>query len=1098
MFNKEMARMKKRIYALILAVSFVFCCMALPISAERVPTLTIESKKVKIGGEVEVALSIDGNPGIAGIVAELKYDKTAMTLVSMNAKADFGGTFVGDASQGSGFSWVSAADIKTDGVFATFKFRINDDATPGKYGIELEIGDGNTSNSAGDDVKFSVVNGSLSVIKFIPGDINDDEKVNVKDLVAFAQYLAKWDVKVNELALDVNCDGKVNVKDIVRLAQYLAGWDVSIGEPEWNGMTKLKGYESIDFGGRTFIIASRNDGQGYDTTPEVWVETITNDSYNDSVFERNKLMKELYNCTIEVDENGQNGYAADFASGGGKYIASTMQYGMPFTSTGYYNILSLDIDFTQDWWDQNYINDLSCNGKLYSIIGDFARKAMECTWMITFNKTVYENSPITDDIYQLVRDKKWTVDKMLEMCQMVLDDGNGDSKYEVGNAADSDTIGFSSSTFSYRAFFFGCGERYVTKDASGKFVNGLSLGKGSEVIDKLITLVGDDSYQNAGYTAYQNSLRANKVLFIGEVLNVLKLVSDTENLEIGALPFPLYDENQSRYYVHVNNHLPAYGIPTSFADTQILSDFWTLYAAHSKYTVREAFVNSCKYVWTSDEDNGEMIDIILDSRIYDPGYNWNMADSFEGYLNTMVESGRNQYTTIVERVSSGINEKIKAYEQRVEALSGNGWAFALNPDGKSYSVSMCVSMDSEIVIPDTYNGMPVTGIGRQAFWNCMSLKTVTIPSSVTSIGDSAFSGCSSLTSITIPSSVTSIDYDAFGGCSGLTSITIPSSVKSIGNQAFRHCSGLKNITVEKGNKYYHSAGNCLIETASKTLIVGCKNSVIPDDGSVTSIGDGAFEYCKDLTSITIPNSVMSVGHSAFYSCRSLTGITIPDSVTSIGNYAFGYCTSLINITVPDGVTSIGHKAFSKTTYYNDEANWTDGVLYVGNHLIEAKSDKIVANYIVKTGTKCVANYAFMDCRNIISITIPDSVTSIGNGVFRGCTSLANVTFGKNSQLASIGDYAFDRCSSLESITIPNGVTSIGDYAFYDCISLTSITIPNGVTSIGDRAVAYCYKLETITFKGTEEQWNAITKGTNWDSGAGQSTSDRKYKLVFEK
>ena len=232
MFNKEMARMKKRIYALILAVSFVFCCMALPINAERVPTLTIESKKVKIGGEVEVALSIDGNPGIAGIVAELKYDKTAMTLVSMNAKADFGGTFVGDASQGSGFSWVSAADIKTDGVFATFKFRINDDATPGKYGIELEIGDGNTSNSAGDDVKFSVVNGSLSVIKFMPGDINDDEKVNVKDLVAFAQYLAKWGVKVNELALDVNCDGKVNVKDIVRLAQYLAGWDVSIGEPE--------------------------------------------------------------------------------------------------------------------------------------------------------------------------------------------------------------------------------------------------------------------------------------------------------------------------------------------------------------------------------------------------------------------------------------------------------------------------------------------------------------------------------------------------------------------------------------------------------------------------------------------------------------------------------------------------------------------------------------------------------------------------------------------------------------------------------------------------------------------------------------------------
>ncbi len=439
---------------------------------------------------------------------------------------------------------------------------------------------------------------------------------------------------------------------------------------DWDGKTKYPGKLDVDFGGRTFIIASRNDNAGYDTTSEVWVETITNDSYNDSVFERNKLMNELYNCTIEVDENGQNGYAADFASGGGKYIASTAQYAMPNTTTGYYNILSLDIDFTQDWWDQNYISDLSCNGKLYSIVGDFARKAMECTWMITFNKTVYENSSITDDIYQLVCDKKWTVDKMLEMCQKVLNDGNGDSKYEVGNAADSDTIGFSSSTFSYRAFFFGCGERYVTKDSTGtKFVNGLSAGKGTEVIDKLITLISDDSYQNAGYTAYQNSLRANKVLFIGEVLAVLQLVSDTENLEIGVVPFPLYDENQSRYYVHVNNHLPAYSIPTSFADTQIIADFWTLFAAHSKYTVREAFVNSCKYVWTSDEENGEMVDIILDSRIYDPGYNWNFADSFEGYLNQMLESGKNQYSGVVKRVSDGINEKITAYETRIAPLA---------------------------------------------------------------------------------------------------------------------------------------------------------------------------------------------------------------------------------------------------------------------------------------------------------------------------------------------------------------------------------------------------------------------------------------------
>ena len=994
--------MKKRIYALILAVSFVFCCMVLPISAERVPTLTIESKKVKIGGEIEVALSIDGNPGIAGIAAELKYDKTAMTLVSMNANADFGGTFVGDASRGNGFSWVSAADIKTDGVFATFKFRINDDATPGKYGIELEIGDGNTSNSAGEDVKFSVVNGSISVIKFIPGDINDDEKVNVKDLVAFAQYLAKWDVKVNELALDVNCDGKVNVKDIVRLAQYLAGWDVSIGEPEWNGMTKLKGYESIDFGGRTFTIASRNDGAGYNTTPEVWVETITNDSYNDSVFERNKLMSELYNCTIEVDENGENGYAADFASGGGKYVASTMQYGMPFTQPGYYNILSLDIDFTKSWWDQNYINDLSYDGKLYSIVGDFARKAMECTWVITFNKTVYENSGIQDDIYQLVRDKKWTMDKMLEMSQKALRDVNNDQKYDIGSAEDSDIIGFTSSEFSYRAFFFGCGERYVTKNESGKFVNALNLGKGSEVVDKIITLANDYSYQKAGYMAYQNAFKANKVLFMGEILNVISYLSDTEGLELGVVPFPLYDENQSRYYVHVNNHLPAYGMPTSFADTQILSDFWTLYAAHSKYTVREAFVNSCKYVWTSDEENSEMVDIILDSRIYDPGYNWNFADSFEGYLNNnMIGTGKNQYATVVNRVSADINEKISAYEQRIEALSGNGWAFALNPDGKSYSVSMCISMDSEIVIPNIYNGMPVTGIGRQAFSNCVCLKIVTFPSSVTSIGDYAFYNCSSLTSITIPNGVTSIGNGAFSGCSSLTNITIPSSV--------------------------------------------------------TSIGDRAFDGCSGLTSITIPSGVTSIGDYAFHGCSSLTSIMIPSSVTSIGRIAFYKCGGLESITVEKG-----------NKYYHS----------AGNCLIETASKTLIAG-----------------CKNSV-IPTDGSVTSIDDWAFSGRSSLISITI--PSSVTSIGYGAFSSCSGLTSITLPTGVTSIGDHAFYNCSKLTSITLPSSVTSISNRAFMLCNSLETITFKGTEAQWNAITKGTDWDKYAGQSTSERKYKLVFEK
>ena len=255
-----------------------------------------------------------------------------------------------------------------------------------------------------------------------------------------------------------------------------------------------------------------------------------------------------------------------------------------------------------------------------------------------------------------------------------------------------------------------------------------------------------------------------------------------------------------------------------------------------------------------------------------------------------------------------------------------------------------------------------------------------LPAYITQINQYAFYNCSGLTSITIPNSVTSIGDYAFAYCRGLTSVTIGNGVTSIGSYAFYDCSGLTSIIVDEGNTKYHSAGNCLIETATKTLVLGCKTSVISMDGSVTSIGS-----------------------SAFYNCSGLTSVTIPDSVTSIGNWAFYNCTHLTSITIPDGVTSIGESAFR-------------------------------------------------NCSGLTSVTIPDSVTSLPSYVFRNC-------------------------SSLTSITIPDSVTSIGDYAFYGCTGLTSVTIGNGVTSIGFRTFDGCRNL-TVFYAGTEEQWKAISIGSD--------------------
>lgn len=459
----------------------------------------------------------------------------------------------------------------------------------------------------------------------------------------------------------------------------------------------------------------------------------------------------------------------------------------------------------------------------------------------------------------------------------------------------------------------------------------------------------------------------------------------------------------------------------------------------------------------------------------------------------------------------------------------NGTIYKVTSIGEG-AFRQCKSLTS-ITIPEG-----VKSIEEDAFSSCDSLVTVHIPTSVTIIGEEAFSWCPTLKSIELPYNLTTIGEGAFIGCNSLESITIPKSVRNIGEEAFRQCTSLKSIRVEEGNFVYDSRDNCnaIIKTSSNALIAGCQNTIIPYN--VRSIEAWAFNWCKSLTSIFIPKSVTTIGKGAFAGCVGLKHIQVElgnptydsrehcnaiirtstntlvvgchntkihNSVTTIAEGAFGHCTTLKSITIPKSVKYIERGAFEGcdslsvikvdvgNTTFDSRDNCNAVIDTYKNTLVLGCAKTTIPNSVTTIGEGAfyycsslksiaipssinrICKEAFSFCYNLTSITIPNSVKWIEEEAFSFCREVTSLTIGTG--VISIGERAFNRCSSLKSITIPNSVKWIEKNAFADCDALASITIGTGVTSIGFWALCNYNHDIKITYKGTTQQWKNIEK-----------------------
>lgn len=319
------------------------------------------------------------------------------------------------------------------------------------------------------------------------------------------------------------------------------------------------------------------------------------------------------------------------------------------------------------------------------------------------------------------------------------------------------------------------------------------------------------------------------------------------------------------------------------------------------------------------------------------------------------------------------------------------------------TITKYAGLGESVTVPAEIDGYPVTIIGAEAFRECATLKSITLPEGLTTIRSNAFLYCTALEEINIPTTVTTIGTNAFCSCQNLTAIVLPDNLTAISDALFNGCSKLASVNIPDGvtSIGFASFGNCAFTAID-----------IPD--SVTTISDSAFYSCRNLTEVTVPEGVTTISYGVFSGCWALESIMFEGEITGIGERAFEYCRALTEFDVPDAVTSIGAYAFSYCT--------------------------ALTSVRLPSGVKSIGDYAFSECKVLRTITLP-------------------------AALESMGTYAFNNCWAITRLSVPSGVTELKKGVFRNCLGLTDITIPDSVRAVDDQAFfdpAYGVSSQVIT------------------------------------